>query len=133
MNRHKLREYTFRLIFSLELLEEGMNEESIDVSVVSLDLVNDEDIQGVKTQALDVITHIEEIDKLIDGSAEKWSVDRIAKIELAVLRLATYEMKYKEVPVQVVINEAVEIAKKYGEDQSSKFVHGVLGQIAKNL
>lgn len=133
MNRHKQREYTFRLLFSLELLEEGMKEEEIDISIKSLDLVNEEDIELVKKQTMKVINHIPDIDQLIDECTDKWSVDRIAKIELAILRLATFEMKYNEIPIQVAANEAVEIAKKYGEDQSPKFVNGVLGHIAKRL
>lgn len=133
MNRHKQREYTFRLLFSLEILKEGMNEEEIDISIKSLDLINEEDIQLVKDQTMEVIQHIPEIDQLIDESADRWSVERIGKIELAILRVATFEMKFKEIPVQVAVNEAIEIAKKYGEDQSPKFVNGVLGQIVKRL
>jgi N utilization substance protein B len=73
------------------------------------------------------------IDMLIEDASDRWSIDRIAKIELALIRVAVYDMKYDEVPVQVAINEAVELSKKYGDDQSSKFVNGVLGQIAKRL
>ena len=60
-----------------------------------------------------------------------WKIDRISKIDLAILKLAIYEIKYKKLPYKVVINEAVELAKKYGEDNSKKFVNGILASIVK--
>ena len=73
---------------------------------------------------------------IIKGKIEKnlkkdWKIDRISKVDLAILKLAIYEIKYKDIPFKVVINEAVELAKKYGEDNSKNFVNGILASIIK--
>jgi N utilization substance protein B len=76
--------------------------------------------------------HLDEIDGLIAGASEHWRIGRIAKVDLAILRLAVCEMMYaNDIPVAVSINEAVELAGKYGGDRSSEFVNGVLGRIAQ--
>ena len=79
---------------------------------------------------------IEKKEKEITSQIEKhlkedWKIERISKIDLAILKLAIYEIKYKEIPFKVVINEAVELAKKYGEDSSKNFVNGILASIVK--
>ena len=74
----------------------------------------------------------EEIIKKIEKNLkEDWKIERISKIDLVILKLAIYEIKYKELPYKVVINEAVELAKKYGEDNSKNFVNGILASIVK--
>lgn len=78
-----------------------------------------------------IINHKEDIDKLISANLKKWKLDRIPKVDLAILRLAVAEIKYMEtIPNSVSINEAVELAKKFGNEDSSKFINGVLGKIA---
>jgi N utilization substance protein B len=69
------------------------------------------------------------IDKLIGHSAPEWPVDKLNKIDLAILRLAVYELKYEKTPPKVIIDEAVELAKEYGSESSSSFINGVLGTI----
>ena len=133
MNRHKQREYTFRVVFSLDQNQTEEPMEDIDLQIDSVGIENEEDIQLIRSKVKNVFSELVVIDELIEGASDKWTIDRIAKIELAILRVAIYDMKFDEVPVQVAINEAVELSKKYGEDQSSKFVNGVLGQIAKKL
>lgn len=77
-----------------------------------------------------VLNSLKEIDELIDTNANDWSIDRIAKMDLPILRVAIYEIKHREdIPVGVSINEAVELAKKYGSNDSPKFINGLLGQI----
>lgn len=77
-----------------------------------------------------VLNSLKEIDEIIDNKAKDWSIDRIAKMDLPILRVAIYEMKHREdIPIGVSINEAVELAKKYGTDDSAKFINGLLGQI----
>ena len=74
----------------------------------------------------------EAILKLIEKNLKSdWKIERISKIDLSILKLAIYEIKYKEVPYKVAINEAVELAKKYGEDNSKTFVNGILASIVK--
>ena len=78
------------------------------------------------------LSKLKEIDLLIERSAENWEMKRMAYVDRNILRLATYEMIYlEEIPVKVAINEAVELAKRYGEADSSKFVNGILDRISK--
>jgi transcription antitermination factor NusB len=72
------------------------------------------------------------IDKLIEAAAPTWPIDKLNKIDLAILRLAVYELKNEDTPPKVVIDEAIELAKEYGSESSSSFVNGVLGTIYKN-
>ena len=81
-----------------------------------------------------ILEHLAEIDEVLNQASSGWKVSRMSKVDLNILRLAVYEMKYDEdVPVKVAINEAVELAKKFGGDDSSSFVNGILGKIAKEL
>ena len=80
-----------------------------------------------------ILSHLPEIDKLIIKAAPDWPVDKIAKIDLSILRLATYELAIaKKEPPKVVIDEAIELAKEFGNDQSANFVNGALGSILSN-
>jgi N utilization substance protein B len=79
------------------------------------------------------IDNIEEIDRVISNFAENWRLDRMAAVDRNILRLATYELLYREdIPVKVAINEAIEIAKKYSSQESPSFVNGILDRIAKS-
>ena len=76
--------------------------------------------------------HITEIDEMLNRTSEGWKTTRMGKVDLAILRLAVYEMKFDEdVPVGVAINEAVELAKRLGRDQSPSFINGILGKLAR--
>lgn len=76
----------------------------------------------------------DEIDGLIQNHARGWSLERMPKVDLAIMRLAIYELRFrKDIPWNVSINEAVELAKKYGGDQSKTFINGVLGKVAASL
>jgi len=80
------------------------------------------------------MAHLTDIDARIHAAAPEWPVDKIAKIDLAILRLAIYELTVeKKEPPKVIIDEAIELAKEYGNDASSKFVNGVLGTILKSI
>lgn len=84
-------------------------------------------------KTLEILKHIEKIDLLISKAAPNWPVDKIAKIDLAILRLAVFELNIdKREPPKVIIDEAVEIAKTYGNEKSPSFINGVLGTILKN-
>jgi transcription antitermination protein NusB len=82
-----------------------------------------------------VLEHQSEIDELIKGQLEKWSLERLANVDRSLLRIAIFEMKYcsDEVPVNVILDEAIEIAKLYGDDQSSRFINGVLANIKQQM
>ena len=84
--------------------------------------------------AAGVLDHLEEIDRLIDGHAQNWDLDRLARVDRQILRLAICELYYRDdIPLLVTINEAVEIAKKFSTPQSGKFVNGILDRIRQEL
>lgn len=138
MTRHQLRILTFKLIFGVEFNSldemdknadrffENLDEDLADFS----DSVSETDAEAIKSKAASVFVHLDDIDALIANRAEGWSINRIGKAELAIIRLAVYEMHYDEaVPVGVAINEAVEIAKQYCDDAAPAFINGVLSKL----
>lgn len=117
---------------------------SSDISEIALEEVineglypaDDLDVSEYAEQlVLGVVEHRDEIDQQLADVSENWAIDRMPVVDRAILRLATYEMLFvDDVPVSVSINEAVELAKAYGgEDDSSRFVNGVLGRIARTM
>lgn len=91
------------------------------------------DHKRLGTLSQNVIENIEIIDQVIRECAKEWPIEKINKIDLAILRLATYELKNQDTPDKVVIDEAVELAKTYGSDSSPSFINGVLGSALKSL
>ena len=134
MKRSAIREETFKLLYSLEIQKTENVEEQIQL-YLECNEINDEKAIEYITE---VITGIEKNLKEIEGLIEKnlkadWKIDRISKIDLSLLRLAIYEIKYNEIPYKVAINEALELAKKYGEDTSKNFTNGILASIVKEI
>lgn len=131
MNRSALRENTFKLLYSNEIQKE-MTEEQIELFLQANNIDNEENMNHIKECFEGINSNLEEIKQLIEKNLkENWTIDRISKIDRAILKLAIYEMLYAEVPYKVVINEAVELAKKYGEDSSKSFINGILASIVK--
>ena len=134
MNRTLMRENAFRLLYSLEVQKnkEINIEEQIELYIESNNITNTEAIEYMKDAISGIEKNKVEIKALIDENLKSnWKLERISKIDLSLLELAIYEIKYKEVPYKVAINEAVELAKKYGEDNSKTFVNGILASIVK--
>lgn len=132
MNRTEIREQAFKLIYSLEIQKKEEKEEAIELYIESNNITDKNAIAYIK----DAILGIEKKEKDIMEKIEKnlkadWKIERISKIDLSILKLAIYEIKYKDIPFKVVINEAVELAKKYGEDNSKNFVNGILASVVK--
>ena len=132
MNRSEIREEAFKLIYSLEIQKKEPIEEQIELYIQSNGIDNKKAIEYIE----DAVNGIEKNKEVITEKIEKnlkqdWKIDRISKVDLAILKLAIYEIKYKDIPFKVVINEAVELAKKYGEDNSKNFVNGILASIVK--
>lgn len=128
MSRKLAREMAVCFLFQVEFQKENIKEQVEDF-IDSYGEVNyDKDyflevINGV-------LNSLKEIDELIEKNAKDWTIDRIAKMDLPILRVAIYELKHRDdIPVGVSINEAVELAKKYGSDDSARFINGLLGQI----
>jgi N utilization substance protein B len=86
--------------------------------------------QAVSETTQEILSHAKEIDATIGVAAPQWPVDKLNRIDLAVLRLAVYELTFKKTPEKVVIDEAIELAKEFGSEASGPFVNGVLGNIA---
>mgnify|MGYP005905346185 FL=1 len=135
MNRSETRKVAFELIYSLEIqkVEESELETQIEVFLEGKGIQDEkvteymhDVIYGIEKNKNDIL---EQINKEL---SEKWELSRLSKISIAILKLAVYEILYKKLPYKVVINEAVELAKAYGDDNAPSFVNGVLASIVKN-
>ena len=130
MNRSEIREQAFRLMYSLEIQKNVNLEEQIELYLESNNIEDKEAIDYIKDAVFGIQKNEDEIIKDIEKNLKSdWKIERISKIDLVILKLAIYEIKYKEIPYKVAINEAVELAKKYGEDSSKNFVNGILASI----
>lgn len=131
MGRKKARENAFKCIFLLGFENEA-NLENVIESLEDEVTFSLEDKEYIKSTFNGVLQNLNIIDEKILENLKGWTIDRISKIDLAVLRLAIYEIKFDlELPYKVSVNEAVEIAKMYGDDKSPSFVNGLLAKVKK--
>ncbi len=131
MNRTARREMAFKLIYSLEI-QKSSNAEEIELFIENNAILENEDKEYIKEMANGIKENNQDISNTIQKNLKKdWTIERISKVDLSILKLAIYEIKYKNIPFKVAINEAVELAKRYGEDQSSSFINGVLANVVK--
>ena len=131
MKRSEMREHIFRIIFQMEFADTEERNEKITLYLESLKDISNKEFTYIKQKTEDIFMRIEEIDATIESISTGWKINRLGKAELAILRVAVYEMKYDDdIPEKVAINEAVELAKHYGNEQSPKFVNGVLAKLA---
>lgn len=131
MNRTKCRELAFKLIYEKEI-QKILGEDDLTIFFESNEIENNEVKEYLKDILFGVSKKEEEINELIKKNLkENWTIDRIPKINISLLKLAIYEMKYGDVPYKVAINEAIELAKSYSDDQASSFINGVLASIVK--
>ncbi len=134
MKRSAIRELTFRLIYSLEIQKAENLEEQIELYLECNEVEDEEAKEYIKDAIFGINEHIEEIQELIEKNLKAdWKIDRISKIDLSLLKLAIYEIKYKEIPYKVAINESLELAKKYGEETSKNFINGILASVVKEI
>jgi len=136
INRKKAREEAFILLF-----ENSFNSYSLDEILKLKSEIEVEEDKKNKTEKIEDFTkelfegvkeHQEEIDSLINEHSKAWSKDRISKIAMSILRLSIFEILFREdIPSGVSINEAVELAKKYGSDEEPGFINGILGSISR--
>ena len=134
MNRSAIRENAFKLIYSLEIQKTENLEEQIDLFFESNNIEDEQAKKYIKDVIFGINENLEEILKDIEQNLkEDWKLNRISKMDVSILKLAIYEIKYNEIPYKVAINEAVELAKKYGEDKSKNFVNGILASIVKDM
>ena len=130
MNRTAIREQAFKLIYSLKKQKQDNLQEAIDLFLENNEINDKSAKEYINDAILGIEKNKEKIVEQIEKNLKKdWKIERISKIDLSILELAIYEIQYKELPFKVVINEAVELAKKYGEDSSKNFVNGILASI----
>ncbi len=132
MSRRSLRERIFKLLFRIEFnTKEEMTEQCQFFFEEEENASEEEETVYISEKYEDIMSHLPEIDELINSLAKGWSTTRMGKVDLTIIRLAVYEIKYDDtIPTKVAINEAVELAKKFGQDESAGFVNGVLAKFA---
>ncbi len=133
MDRSLAREIAMKMLYAASLGgEESMNE--VLEQSEQADTLSGSDKTFLENLVYGVQSRQEELDGVIGQYAQGWALNRLAKVDLTILRMAVYELKYMpEVPVGAAINEAVELAKAYGEDKSAGFINGILGSVARAL
>ena len=143
MNRHELRESIFKIVFQIPFYGAENMQEQTEVDIESLKLlaedplseedeikISEKNEQYIKAKVQGIVSHIKEIDEKLTEAAKNWELKRLGKAELAILRLAAYEIIYDEdIPKAVAINEAVEIAKEYTDEKAAAFINGVLAGV----
>lgn len=133
MKRSATREKAFKLIYSLEVQKEEPVDEQVDLYIENEEIKDIKAIEYIKTIVNGINDKAEDINVCISNKLKpRWSIERISKVELALLKIAIYEIKYTDTPYKVAINEAVELSKKYGEENSPNFINGVLASVVKD-
>lgn len=131
MNRSEARELGFKFLYQIEVQKE-LNEEQIELFFENYEITDNNAIEYIKDLVNGIEDKKQEIANIISNNLKSdWKIERISKINLSLLKLAIYEIKYKQLPYKVVINEVVELAKKYGEDTSHSFINGILASVVK--
>lgn len=132
MKRTEAREEAFKLLYSLQLVKESNLEEQISLYIENREIDDKEAISYIKDIINGTGKENNNIEALIaDNIKADWNINRISKIDLTLLKLGIFEIIYSKLPYKVVINEVVELAKKYGDDNSRAFVNGVLASVVR--
>lgn len=134
MTRHEIREHIFMIVFQKEFYKAEDMENQIQLYLSENGIegeVFEKDINEIVSKSKKIIETIPSLDEFIDDKAEKWSTERMGRVELSAIRLAVYEALNEDIPRAVIINEAVTLAKDYGQDNSGSFVNGVLSKLIK--
>lgn len=132
MGRKQAREGTMQLLFQMQSRED-YEKENLSTYLANFSFDEKEEIY-IRDAISKIIDNLSSIDEHIEKHLEGWSIYRLAKVDLAALRIAIYEILYRDdIPVEVSINEAIEIAKKYSKEDSYKFINGVLGGFVRDL
>lgn len=131
MNKSASRELAFRLLYSTQI-QKDMQEEQFELFCQSNE-INEEKVKNyIKDILFGVKSNEEKINKLISSNLKKgWNIERISKIDITLLQIGIYEIIEKNIPYKIIVNEVVELAKKYAEDSSPSFINGVLASIIK--
>lgn len=131
MQRSAMRELAFKLVYEIEVQKES-EEEQFEIFLENNEITEDVVIEYLKDIKEGIKTNIVEINSLITNNLkDNWSLNRISKINLSLIKLAIYEMVYKGLPYKVAINEVVELAKKYADESAPVFINGILASVVK--
>lgn len=132
MTRKELREHIFKMVFRIEFNEVADMQEQLDLYLEELENAVDKDIDYIDNKYKAIAARTEEIDAILNETSSGWKTTRMNKVDLAILRLAVYELKWDEdIPKGVAINEAVELAKKFSSESAPAFINGVLAKIVE--
>ncbi|GIN85525.1 N utilization substance protein B [Heyndrickxia sporothermodurans] len=128
MKRRTAREKALQALFQID-----MNEAEPEVAIKNI--LKDEQSDEYLTKLVNgTFQNLKDIDEIISKHLEKWTIERLAKVDLNIIRLGVYELMYiDEVPANVAINEAIEVSKRFGDERSSKFINGVLSKIKETV
>ena len=130
MTRRELRENIFKMLFRVEFHDENEMNDQLALFEEQLEGLKEADLSYIKEKTKEIIGHLKEIDAEINEKSTGWKTSRMGKVDLSIIRLAVYEIRFdEEVPEKVAINEAVELAKKFGTDESPAFINGVLAKV----
>ena len=131
MQRSAMRELAFKLVYEIEVQKET-EEEQFEIFIENNEITKDAVIDYLKDIKDGIKPNNEEINSLITNNLkDNWSLNRISKINLSLIKLAIYEMVYKSLPYKVAINEVVELAKKYADESAPVFINGILASVVK--
>ena len=131
MQRSAMRELAFKLVYEIEVQKET-EKEQFEIFLENNDITNEKVIEYLKDIKDGINENIDEINSLITSNLkDNWSLNRISKINLSLIKLAIYEMVYKGLPYKVAINEVVELAKKYADESAPVFINGILASVVK--
>lgn len=133
MKRSQMREIAFKFLYGAEIQKE-LDQNQVEVFLQS----NEIEDENAKAYLLDIVNGIKEnnfpITKLIEENLRaNWQIERISKVSLALLKIAIYEIQYQHLPYKAIINEVVELAKKYGDENAKQFINGVLASIISKM
>ena len=131
MNRSRMREFTFQLLYQIEIQKE-IEEETVEIFCENNKIEDEEAKKYISDIINGIAKNKENINEMISKNLKSdWKIERISKINLALLKLSIYEMVYNQLPYKVAINEVIELAKKYGDESAPNFINGVLASIVK--
>lgn len=130
MTRHTIRKHIFSMLFRVEFHDSSEISSQDGLYLDTIDNITDEERGYMEKRVSAIVELLPKIDKKLESVSEGWKLERMGKVELTILRLAVYELLYDDdIPANVAINEAVELAKVYGGDTSPAFVNGILAKL----
>lgn len=131
MSRREIREHLFRMLFCRDFHDLDEMNEQVEFYFNSMEEPKESELEYIRGRFQKILEKVPDIDVILEEASSGWKLNRMNKVDLTIMRLAIYEIRYDdEIPTKVAINEAIEIAKIFGGDSSGSFVNGVLAKLA---